>query len=291
MKKIVFLVFLALLVLPFALADCSFSTKDAKEFHLFFNVRSDFISDVEMRFVVPFSQSCLQELGVATNPFECSEALLPANDGFFRSLGFFSNKSTCFGTYSDGALAIDFTTQTDMLANQLANNNVEITFREWAVTDSNDESSLKNTLTIKVPQGAKLTAFYPMSDPKGVADYANGVVVWDPIPSSAKKPSVKFSLQDNSWMFFVGIVVLLIIIGGIGFFLMKRQKSNAIIDQIKALKAKTLILEQDFMKGKMDETTYRRLMEQYQLQMNDLKAQLSKANGIKEKIPLDKLKL
>ncbi len=283
MKNFIILFILALLLAPFALAECSFSTKDAKEFHLLFNIRPDLLSDVEMRLVVPLDSECSQEFSERSGNFECSEAFLSANDALFKSLGFFANDSTCFGEYSDGELRINYRTQTDLIVNQLPNNSVEVTFRDWNVSNSTDELSLKNSLTIKLPLGSKLIAFYPMADPSGVVDYEKGVIVWEPIPSKDKKPSVKFSIADNSLFYGIITAILVIIVGGLAFFIIKKKKERDIIQQIKSLKLKMAILEQDFMKGKMDETTYRRLMEQYQLQLNDLKAQMAKKSEPKEK--------
>ncbi len=291
MKKFFLLIVLLFLFSVVFSADCGFSSKSATEFHLAFMVRSDFVSDVKLTLVVPYAEECLRAQGVSGDSFECSESMLPANDAFFKSLGFFSGKGVCNAIYANGFLTIMFSTQTDMLVNKLTNNNVEISFREWQAVSGDNEDSLKNTLTIKIPQGAKLTSFYPMSDPNGKADFEKGIVVWDPIPYSNKKPSVKFSYQDDSWILILGVVLVVVIAGGAGAFFLKKQKTEGIVGQIKAIKSKMFILEQDFMKGKMDETTYRRLVEQYQLQTNDLKVQLSKSGGPKEKIPLDKIKL
>ena len=58
---------------------------------------------------------------------------------------------------------------------------------------------------------------------------------------------------------------------------------------MKSLKTKMAVLEQDYLKRKMDETTYRRLMEQYQLQLNDLKADYAKMKSM-ERIELKKFR-
>ncbi|MFA6064846.1 MAG: hypothetical protein WCW44_02340 [archaeon] len=269
------LFFVLLFTLTFA-AECSFSSTSAKEFNLAFLVKNDFVSDVRLTLVVPYAEECLRAQGVSGNSFECSESMLPANDAFFKSLGFFSGKGVCNAVYGNGLLTVEFSTQTDMLVNKLSNNNVEISFREWQPVDSANEASLKNTLTIKIPDGAKLTSFYPMADPNGKADFDKGIVVWDPIPSSNKKPSVKFAIQDNSFTLFAGVLVLVVILAGAGFVILNKQKSSSTLVQAKTIKAKMVVLEQDFMKGKMDETTYRRLMEQYQIQLTELKVELAK---------------
>ena len=275
MKKIIFLVLL-MLFCSVAFAECNFSSKSATEFNLAFIVRSDFVSDVQLTMVLPSTEECLRSQGIQTNSFECSERMLPANDAFFKSLGFFSGKGTCNARFENGFLTIIFSTQTDMLVNKLANNSVEVSFREWNAVAGDNEASLKNTLTIKIPEGAKLTSFYPMSDPNGRADFEKGIVVWDTIPYSDKKPSVKFVMQDNSLLFFAGIIIVFFIIMGISWFFLNKQKSSSTLIQAKTIKAKMVVLEQDFMKGKMDETTYRRLMEQYQIQLTELKVELAK---------------
>lgn len=84
-------------------------------------------------------------------------------------------------------------------------------------------------------------------------------------------------LDSGFLLLIVGILLgIVIVVGGVAGFLYLRGKDNEILKQMKLLKKKINSLEKSYLKGQMDEITYRRLMEQYQMQLNELKVELSK---------------
>jgi flagellar basal body-associated protein FliL len=87
-------------------------------------------------------------------------------------------------------------------------------------------------------------------------------------------------MENNNLLIILIALLVIVIIGAGGFFFFSKSQQYKLIDEMKTLKIKMTVLEQDFMKGKMDETTYRRLMEQYQIQLNDLKTKYSTSKGV-----------
>ncbi|MFA5125862.1 MAG: hypothetical protein WC462_02570 [archaeon] len=282
-RWIVFLVCL-MFSLQTVFSACEIDALNASHFDLNFNIKSDGLADVSVLLEVPYSQECFNFLGVSSDSFDCPTAMLVVQDSLFQNLGFFSNEGSCKGSYADNSLKMNFFATTDMIVNQLQNNTVEVTFRQWNLVDAKQEDLLNNSLTIIVPSGTRLVSFYPLSDPYAEADFDKGIVVWDPIPGSSKKPSVRYSTESN-FVFVVLIALAVIIVFGAGIIYLFFIKSgeHKIVSEIKLLKMKMSILEQDYLKGKMDETTYRRLMEQYQIQLNDLKTKYSASKGTLEK--------
>jgi len=263
---------------------CEIDSNKARHFDLNFNIKSDGLADVSVLFEVPYSQECFNALGVSSDSFDCPAAVLVVQDSLFQNLGFFSNEGSCKGSYADNFLKMNFFATTDMIVNQLQNNTVEVTFRQWNLLDAEQEDLLSNSLTINIPSGTRLVSFYPLSDPYAEADFDKGIVVWDPIPGSSKKPSVRYSTENNfGFVILLALAVIIIFGAGIVYLFFIKSGEHKIVSEIKLLKMKMSILEQDYLKGKMDETTYRRLMEQYQIQLNDLKTKYSSSKGTFEK--------
>jgi hypothetical protein len=241
-------------------AACEISTSDATEFDLNFQLSQNGLADVTMYLAVPFTQECFTQLNLSAESFDCPAAILTARDALFQGLGFFSTQGGCKGSFSNDELRLVFSAATDMLVNKLQNETIEITFRQWDMVDAEKETLLKNKLTIIVPPGAKLVSFYPLSEPYAKADFDNGIIVWEPIPGASKKPSVRYTMENNNLLIILIALLVIVIIGAGGFFFFSKSQQYKLIDEMKTLKIKMTVLEQDFMKGKMDETTYRRLM-------------------------------
>ena len=259
---------------------CEIDALNATQFDLNFNIKPDGLADVSVLLKVPYSQECFNYLGVSSNSFDCPQAVLVVQDSLFQNLGFFSNQGSCKGSFANNSLTMNFFATTDMIVNQLQNNTVEVTFRQWNLVDAKQEDSLNNSLTISIPLGTRLVSFYPLSDPYAVADFDKGFVVWDPIPGASKKPSVRYSTENNFiFVVLLAIAVIIVFSAGVIYLFFMKSGEHKIVSEIKLLKMKMSILEQDYLKGKMDETTYRRLMEQYQIQLNDLKTRYSASKG------------
>ncbi|MEK6958432.1 MAG: hypothetical protein AABW59_00125 [archaeon] len=272
-------------------AECDLNTVEVSNFDLVFKVLGDSTADVIIRLTTPFAESCLSALGVPKNSysnFDCSKEVLYAQDAMFKGMGFYTlNKGSCVLSYFDGILSMEFKAKTDMVVAKISGESYELTFREWDFVDSKSKSSL----TIILPPGAKLISFYPIADPEGKPDYEKNIIYWSSIPQKGKIPSVKYSYSSQNYiLILVAILIILAIVGGVGaLFLIKNSKNAVSIKKIQGLKSKMALLEKDYLLGKMDETTYRRLIEQYQLQLNEFKSALPKQKD-KRKV-LEKIKI
>ncbi|MBT4870574.1 MAG: LPXTG cell wall anchor domain-containing protein [Candidatus Diapherotrites archaeon] len=283
MKKIIILLII-LLTASMVNAVC-INQDDVTRFDLRFEIRDDSLADVYLELDAPVLISQLSECGINESVgsdtvivgTSCSSFLKTFQDAMFVGMGFFTQGGgECTFDYKEGILTIKSRALTDMVLTNLGNNNYEVTFREWNFTKSANEESLVNKLTIKMPTGAQLSSFYPMNDPVGVPNYETGEIVWEPIPMV--KPSVKYNVTGIGAEVFViiGIIIVVIVIGGV-VFLKKNKKGNVKEDKVSQahlLKAKMKNLETAYLKGTVDEVTYRRLMEQYQLQLNEIRTVL-----------------
>jgi hypothetical protein len=256
-------------------SECGVNTVGAEIFDLRFDIRHDSLADVTLTITSDYSEACLGLLGVQSEDyglFECPQAIAVTQDAMFEGMGFFTQEQgTCEATFSDSKITLQITTVTDMIVTPLVSNNSEVTFRDWKFVENLGNSSL----TISIPEGTKLTSYYPRSNPEGSPDYEKGLVFWNSIP--LEKPSVKYQSQGIDWFFIIGIsIFIIVILGGGGILFLLKKKKDAKISQIKFIKLKMQKLEQSYLLRQMDETTYRRLMEQYQLQLNELEAEFVK---------------
>jgi uncharacterized membrane protein len=81
----------------------------------------------------------------------------------------------------------------------------------------------------------------------------------------------------------IGILILIVIVIIVSFFLLKK-KQNDIIKEMQAVKEKMIALERTYLKGKLDESTYRKLMQQYQLRFTELELEIARLKKKQEKI-------
>ncbi len=81
----------------------------------------------------------------------------------------------------------------------------------------------------------------------------------------------------------IAILILIVIVIIVSFFLLKK-KQNDIINEMKAVREKMIALERTYLKGKLDESTYRKLMQQYQLRLTELELEIARLKKKQEKI-------
>jgi hypothetical protein len=81
---------------------------------------------------------------------------------------------------------------------------------------------------------------------------------------------------DGGLLFEIGIVAAVLIVAGgvIAVFFFTRKKEKELVKQMEKVRIKLKSLENSYLTRKIDENTYRKLFEQYQLQLYDLKAEL-----------------
>ncbi|MEK6959133.1 MAG: hypothetical protein AABW59_03760 [archaeon] len=85
-------------------------------------------------------------------------------------------------------------------------------------------------------------------------------------------------------IFEIAVVLAIIIIVGaiVALFIFTQKKEKELEKQVDKVKSKLKSLENSYLTRKIDEGTYRKLFEQYQIQLNDLRAEL---DSIKKKGP------
>jgi uncharacterized membrane protein len=145
-----------------------------------------------------------------------------------------------------------------------------------------------SSITVTIPSGYSIISHYPTNGQKSLTK-----VIWSPLPkeeikfSFSKKENTVVTETNNNIVqefmqniyLIVAIIAVLIII--MALIVLKRPKSVIIQktpdqpkvnkrEQAKLIKEKIMNVEKMYLQGKIDETTYRRLVEQYNLQLNDL---------------------
>jgi len=103
-----------------------------------------------------------------------------------------------------------------------------------------------------------------------------------------KSPGLGFNISDlfspTNLLIIIVIVILLLIAVMIFFsFIFIKMKQNEVVKEMKQVKDKMIALERTYLKGKMDEQTYRKLMQQYQLRMTELELEIARLKKKKDK--------
>ena len=258
-----------------SIEECGVDTAEAEGFDLTFSIRDDALADVTLELIVPYSEACLALGGIESasySAFKCPSAIESTQDAMFRGMGFFTLEGgSCNASYSGGKIYLDIRTVTDMIVTPLGAGNSEVTFRDWQFVESEAASSLK----VIIPEGTRLTSYYPRTEPEAQPNYELGEVFWPSIPM--ERPSIKYQTIGTDWALIGGMIVaFVVIVGVVGLVFFIKKKNDAKVTQAKFIKLKMQKLEQKYMLGQMDETTYRRLMEQYQMQLNEIESELSK---------------
>ena len=277
----------AAFLLPLAFSACEIDSTKSQTFDVIFVMNDSFSADAYLKITLPYTEECLLSQGVAKESFaafDCSENIAYIKDAFFKGVGLLSTPGgSCTASFSEGTLSMGFKTPIEMQTVMVGENSYEMSFKEWRFVQ--DESA--SSLLIIVPPGAQITSYYPMTSPIPSVDYARGRVSWEPIPMM--KPTIKYSLVSYMWIVWLLCIVVIFAAAAVAYLYLRTRKERAVIGKIRVLKTKMAVLEQDFLRRKMDETTYRRLMEAYQLQLNDLKAEHAKMKSM-ERIEPKKLK-
>ncbi len=303
MRKI-FLLFLILLLTSFAFADCQTTPDKITRFDATYTFTDEKKADVLIVVNANYSEACLIEklkdsINVDLNEFEiieitsqdvsCPKEFL--TNYVNRELGDFTNSLTCTATFTTDKNSI----RMNFVGNiQVVGRETQISTREIKLGGSEFTSSLPSdsSLTINIPQR------YVFSDTSLITGQkTNTKIVWAPFP----KEEVNFDFYLEETLLAVNQDELLeslpiIIIGGIGvalllFFIIlisiRKPKTpnlniektpektvNNLEEEGKKIRQKMLELEKSYLKGGLDENTYRRLMEQYQYQLNDIRVEL-----------------
>jgi len=281
------------------IAECETTPDKINRFEANYTIVDEKTVDVSIIIVAEFSEKCIierikQSMDVNLDEFEivsispdqitCPTEFL--KDKVNRELGDYEEALTCNATFAQdknhirmsfvGVMKIPTQDSSVKTINLLGS-----TFTNALPTDS--------SITITIPSGYSIIDHYPRTGQKSLTK-----VIWSPLP----KEEIKFSFSKNekevipeannnvvqelmnNVYIIVGIIAVLIII--MALIVLKRPSKNVIIQKqaeapkenkreaAKLLKEKIANLEKMYLQGKIDETTYRRLIETYNLQLNDL---------------------
>lgn len=303
MKKI-FLLFLILLLTSFSFADCQTTPDKITRFDITYDFIDETKADVSIIIVANYSEACLIEklkdsINVDLNEFEiieitsqdvsCPKEFL--TDYVTTELGDFTDPLTCTATFTNdkNSIRMTFVGSIAAVAREAPSSQRLIKFGGSEFTSSlpNDSS-----LTINIPQKFVFSNHSPKTGQK-----TTNKIVWAPFP----KEEVNFDFYLEETILAVNQDELMeqlpiIVIGGIGvilvlFFIIliairkprtpkiniekNQEKSDKNLEsEAKKIKEKMLALEKAYLKGSVDENTYRRLIEQYQYQLNDIRVEL-----------------
>jgi hypothetical protein len=130
-------------------------------------------------------------------------------------------------------------------------------------------------ISIILPENAKQVTISPknitQSKDKIVPYQQYGVVSYEPIPEQPIIISYTLIQDQTSIILITGLILLVIVITVASIWTIRKLTIQKIDKKarITEIKEKIKNLEQAYMMRKIDETTYRRLFEQYQLQLNE----------------------
>lgn len=298
--KSFFVLFILILVSQMVFASCGTTLDKLERMDLSYTILPSGDADMTLVLVADYSKECLIqrfiensdqnledfEIEITSSELECPYEFV--ENHVDKELGNFSSPLVCTTTFvGDGTrIRMNFTGTAIQLAKQSEGKYLVSLGGGIFFANSPNDSSI----TINIPANATLTNHLPRSGEKTEAR-----IYWYPAPKEVVQLEytlpMSSSLEENNLQemlpiiigVFVGLIILVMLI------LAKMLKAPTPVNEVKTqkrdfeleattLKQKMKALENSYMKGQIDETTYRRLMEQYQLQMNDLRVELKKQN-------------
>lgn len=294
-----FILFILIVFSQMVFATCGTTLDKIERMDLSYNILPSGDADMTLVLVANYSKECLIqrfiensdqnlegfEIEITSSELECPYEFV--QNYVDKELGNFSSPLVCTTTFvGDGTrIRMNFTGTAIKLAKQNEGKySVSVGGGIFFANSPNDSS-----ITINIPANATLTNHLPRSGEKTEAR-----IYWYPAPKEIVQLEYTLpmgsSLEENNLQemlpiiigVFVGLIILVMLILA-RMLRPEPVQSKKIIprdlnSEAEALKQKMKSLENSYMKGQMDETTYRRLMEQYQLQMNDLRVELRKQN-------------
>lgn len=301
MNKIILVLFVVL-TFSVVFAGCETTLDKLERMDISYTVLPNGNADMTVVLVANYSKDCLLqrfiegtdqnldtvEVTITSTELECPSEFL--EDYIDTELGNFDAPLTCATTFvgDDNHIRMNFTGTAIQFAKKSNNKHSISMGGGYFFSNAPDDSSV----TINVPAGATIANHLPKGGEKTEAR-----LYWYPAPAQMIQveyaldvpESINVTENDLQSMVpimvgaFIGAIVLVLLVlakimrAPTPVSVSKAPKKD-IESEGKELKAKMKSLENAYLKGSVDETTYRRLMEQYQLQMNDLRVQLKKRN-------------
>ncbi len=307
MNKIIILILL-LLISSFVFAECETSVENIKRFDATYHILENGSSEASFVVVAHFPERCLIErykFDLNLDEHEEITIQIPYQDFVCPKEFILNNVGTEFGNFPEGLdCSASFTTD---------RNTIRMDYRgtsSFLGKIENDKVivSLGNSpFTINLTRDSSLTIFIPSTTtylnhfPRNASMSANRLY-FAPFPKEEVYFEY-FNINANQAetisllpIILIGVGVLAIIIFLFGLIAIVKPKEKEVITKVvekkdevnsdekllndaKKLKEKMKSLEQAYLKGSVDQTTYRRLMEQYQYQLNDIRVELKQKNN------------
>jgi uncharacterized membrane protein len=295
-----FLTLLVLLLIATSVfSECETTPDKINRFEANYSIVDEKNADVSIVLVAEFSEKCIIErikqsmdlnldefeiVSVSPEQITCPTEFL--KDRVDRELGDFEEGLTCTATFAQDKNHIRMSFVGTMKIPTQDSGVKTITLLGSEFTNSLPRDS---SITITIPSTFTFIEHYPRNGQKTLTK-----VLWSPTPREQLKlsfsriekevvPQTNNNLIEefmNNIYIIVGIIAVMIII--MALILLKRPAKHVIIQKqaeapkenkreaAKLLKEKIGNLERMYLQGKIDETTYRRLIEQYNMQLNDL---------------------
>jgi len=264
-----------ILLLGFALADCSLDTNNSDAFLFRLHVKEDSTATMEMDIGIPYSYECLVEKGMANisiTPKECDEALI--NDVVFRAMDFFVISSQCSLGYDSATshIIIKTSSQLEKIASKTEDDYYEIRFSKWALDPS--KPGIKNTLEVFLPEGSEIVSYFPQ---RNSSKTGSNSIRWSDAPG--EPISVKYSLpkarQETPLPLFalIAAVAIAAALAAIWFACKMKQKAGIkkLSGREKTLNKKLEDLRVSYLKRRINEETYKNLVEEISLKITDVR--------------------
>ncbi|MFA6064237.1 MAG: hypothetical protein WCW44_03275 [archaeon] len=282
---------------------CTFDANSVRYAGVTFLLKEDSSTETIMVFGIDYSKECLlsefvnvdvssgngNNVSVGTMDIVSDE--VPCPSGFqelvLKSFNGFSSGINCYGQFfSDrNYLQMNFFGVSSKLSTAQDKNFVF----SIMPNDFTNSFGKNSSLTLSFPQGATIYSFSPQK-----TNFATpSVVNWTPFPIEQVNVNYKpFDFQKEAFANILPILifvsVLFVLITGATIYFMRLmvlsgEKANY-EEKISEVTGKLKRLEHEYMMRKIDETTFRRLFEQYHVQLNDLESEMLKLNNTKKQV-------
>lgn len=308
MKKIIISLILLIIFSTTAFAECETTVNKIERFDVTYNILEDGTSEATFVVVANFPRNCLIDrykndlnieedeeliIEIPYEDFTCPKEFILNNIN--AEFGNFPNGLSCSASFTsdENTIRMNFTGVSSFFGKE-KDDLIEIN-----IGGSNFTRNLTNdsSLTITIPSIANFISYSPKSGTKLV-----NKLYFSPIPK--EEVIINYSIipkdnlfENNLEEFFnatlIGIAGVAILITVLGIFVLRKKdkvivkevpkkvekdNSKELEEKIIDIKEKIKSLQKSYLKGQVEENTYERLIEQYQLELNNLKVELKKKN-------------
>lgn len=293
-KKLLGVLFLLILTTS-VFSACETTPDKIKRFNIEYTILNEKEANVSLTMVAEYNQEECIFNQIDQNTLKPGENYVTMN--IECPVEFLDPVKTELGHFPDGLICTTTTIQDQNHIRMNFQGKISIPEQEnkaktiiFGGTDFTNNLPTDSSIKITIPPTIEFIDNYPKT-----GDKTTTIINWAPFPKQeikltfkvkeTEKDKLDVSIIDQFSFIIIVIAVIVVIISLIVLF---RKPKNIIIQKTentpkenkretaKALKEKIMNLEKMYLQGKIDETTYRRLIEQYNLQLNDLIIEIKK---------------